>query len=183
MTVSPGPPDARHGRCPGRRLWRPPRGRAPERGRGRLDARPHGRGPDARHRPGRPGPGPRHRGPQADVPDRVRAPRRLAERAARRRRRRFPRRHRAAARLPGRGRPGPCRRRGRQLTVAERARVRMDTAVAAIRSREAVDRLVSVSGASAFALAGPLQRIWRDLGREIYGRSLPGVEAQPTFIV
>ncbi|MFK0110530.1 acyl-CoA dehydrogenase family protein [Streptomyces sp. NPDC091217] len=84
----------------------------------------------------------------------------------------------------------------RQLTVAERARVRMDTAVAAIRSREAVDRLVSVSGASAFALASPLQRIWRDLGtasrhgvvnpdlgREIYGRSLLGIDAQPTFII
>ncbi|MFF8729313.1 acyl-CoA dehydrogenase family protein [Streptomyces sp. NPDC015171] len=85
---------------------------------------------------------------------------------------------------------------GRELTVGERARVRMDTAVAAIRSREAVDRLVSVSGASAFALANPLQRIWRDLGtasrhgvvnpdlgREIYGRSLLGITEQPTFLV
>lgn len=84
----------------------------------------------------------------------------------------------------------------RQLTVAERARVRMDTAVAATRSREAVDRLVSVSGASAFALANPLQRNWRDLGtasrhgvvnpdlgREIYGRSLLGIAEQPTFII
>lgn len=85
---------------------------------------------------------------------------------------------------------------GRQLTVAERARVRMDTAVAAIRTREAVDRLVSVNGAGTFALANPLQRIWRnlgtasrhgvvnpDLGREIYGRSLLGIEEQPTFII
>ncbi|MER5787869.1 acyl-CoA dehydrogenase family protein [Streptomyces sp. NPDC001980] len=84
----------------------------------------------------------------------------------------------------------------RQLTVGERARVRMDTAVAAIRTREAVDRLVSVCGASAFALANPLQRIWRDLGtasrhgvvnpdlgREIYGRSLLGIADQPTFII
>ncbi|MFD8725133.1 hypothetical protein ACFV2H_46140 [Streptomyces sp. NPDC059629] len=84
----------------------------------------------------------------------------------------------------------------RQLTVAERARVRTDTAVAAIRSREAVDRLVSVSGASAFALASPLQRIRRGLGtasrhgvvnpglgREIYGHSLLGIDAQPRFIV
>ncbi|MFF7601602.1 acyl-CoA dehydrogenase family protein [Streptomyces mirabilis] len=37
----------------------------------------------------------------------------------------------------------------RRLTVAERARVRMDTAGAATRSRGAVGRLVSVSGASA----------------------------------
>lgn len=37
----------------------------------------------------------------------------------------------------------------RQLTVAERARIRRDTAVAATRSREAVDRLVSVSACSA----------------------------------
>lgn len=85
---------------------------------------------------------------------------------------------------------------GRQLTVAERTRVRMDTAVAATRAREAVDRLVSVNGAGAFALANPLQRIWRnlgtasrhgvvnpDLGREIYGRSLLGIEEQPTFII
>jgi 3-hydroxy-9,10-secoandrosta-1,3,5(10)-triene-9,17-dione monooxygenase len=85
---------------------------------------------------------------------------------------------------------------GRQLTVEQRARVRMDTAVAAIRTREAVDRLVSVSGASAFALTNPLQRIWRDLGtasrhgvvnpdlgREIYGRSLLGITEQPTFII
>ncbi|MGH1556476.1 hypothetical protein ACRAWF_46195 [Streptomyces sp. L7] len=84
----------------------------------------------------------------------------------------------------------------RQLTVAERARIRMDTAVAAVRSREAVDRLVSVSGASTFALTNPLQRIWRDLGtasrhgvvnpdlgREIYGRSLLGIAQQPTFII
>ncbi|MER7184434.1 acyl-CoA dehydrogenase family protein [Streptomyces hyaluromycini] len=84
----------------------------------------------------------------------------------------------------------------RQLTVGQRTRVRMDTAVAAIRTREAVDRLVSVCGASTFALANPLQRIWRDLGtasrhgvvnpdlaREIYGRTLLGIPEQPTFII
>ncbi|WNI14932.1 hypothetical protein [Actinacidiphila sp. ITFR-21] len=72
----------------------------------------------------------------------------------------------------------------------------MDTAVAATRSREAVDRLVSVNGAGAFARANPLQRIWRDLAtttrhgvvnpdlrREIYGRSLLGLTEQPTFTV
>ncbi|WP_433654790.1 acyl-CoA dehydrogenase family protein [Nocardia sp. CA-128927] len=85
---------------------------------------------------------------------------------------------------------------GRQLAVAERARVRMDTAVAAVRTREAVDRLVSVNGASGFAMSNPLQRIWRDigtasrhgvvnpdLGREIYGRSVLGIDDQPTFII
>ncbi|MFI7000421.1 acyl-CoA dehydrogenase family protein [Nocardia sp. NPDC050175] len=85
---------------------------------------------------------------------------------------------------------------GRQLTVAERARVRMDTGVAAVRSREAVDRLVSVNGAGGFAMSNPLQRIWRDigtasrhgvvnpdLGREIYGRSVLGIDEQPTFII
>ncbi|MGW8378877.1 acyl-CoA dehydrogenase family protein [Streptomyces sp. ODS28] len=85
---------------------------------------------------------------------------------------------------------------GRHLTVAERARVRMDTGVTAVRSREAVDRLVSVAGGSGFALANPLQRIWRDLGvasrhgvvnpdlaREIYGRSLLGIADQPTFMI
>jgi 3-hydroxy-9,10-secoandrosta-1,3,5(10)-triene-9,17-dione monooxygenase len=84
----------------------------------------------------------------------------------------------------------------RQLTAAQRARVRMDTAVAAIRSREAVDRLVSVAGASSFASSNPLQRIWRDLGtasrhgvvnpdlgREIYGRSMLGIAEQLTFII
>ncbi|MFJ8848570.1 acyl-CoA dehydrogenase family protein [Streptomyces cyaneofuscatus] len=84
----------------------------------------------------------------------------------------------------------------RPLTVAERARVRMDTGVAAVRTREAVDQLVSVTGAGGFALANPLQRIWRDLGtasrhgvvnpglaREIYGRSVLGIEEQPTFII
>jgi 3-hydroxy-9,10-secoandrosta-1,3,5(10)-triene-9,17-dione monooxygenase len=84
----------------------------------------------------------------------------------------------------------------RQLTVAERARVRMDTGVAATRSREAVDRLASVSGAGSFALANPLQRIWRDLrtasrhgvvnpglSREIHGRSLLGIAEQPAFII
>jgi 3-hydroxy-9,10-secoandrosta-1,3,5(10)-triene-9,17-dione monooxygenase len=85
---------------------------------------------------------------------------------------------------------------GRLLTVAERARVRMDAVVAAARSREAVDSLLSVAGASSFALASPLQKIWRDLGtasrhgtvnsnlvREVYGRALLGFEEQPTFLI
>jgi len=55
--------------------------------------------------------------------------------------------------------------------------------------REAIDTLVSVCGARAFAEASPIQRMWRDAnvasrhgmlatGRnlEIYGRALLGVE-------
>jgi alkylation response protein AidB-like acyl-CoA dehydrogenase len=85
---------------------------------------------------------------------------------------------------------------GRLLTVAERARVRMDAAVAATRIREAVDSLLSVAGAGSFALASPLQKIWRDLGtasrhatvnsnlvREVYGRALLGFDEQPTFLI
>jgi alkylation response protein AidB-like acyl-CoA dehydrogenase len=85
---------------------------------------------------------------------------------------------------------------GRVLTVTDRARVRMDTAVAATRAREAVDVLLSVAGASSFALASPLQKIWRDLGtatrhgtvnpnlaREIYGRARLGFEEQPAALI
>jgi 3-hydroxy-9,10-secoandrosta-1,3,5(10)-triene-9,17-dione monooxygenase len=55
--------------------------------------------------------------------------------------------------------------------------------------REAVDILASVGGASGFAEASPLQRMWRDINvacryallatdpaLEIYGRALLGVE-------
>lgn len=74
-----------------------------------------------------------------------------------------------------------------------RARLRSDIAVAATRCREAVSLLLDVGGAGSFALANPLQRIWRDLeiitrhglvnvnlSREIYGRALLGIEEQVT---
>ena len=68
-----------------------------------------------------------------------------------------------------------------------RARVRMDTGYAAECCRRAMDLLMNVGGAGAFAQVNPLQRLWRDLGtgsrhgyvatdmsREIYSRSLLG---------
>ncbi|MDF3312822.1 acyl-CoA dehydrogenase family protein [Rhodococcus sp. T2V] len=80
-------------------------------------------------------------------------------------------------------------REGRRLDIPDRARVRMDCVVASTKSREAVDLLLNVGGASSFAQANPLQRIWRDLetatrhgtinpgiGREVYGRALLGIE-------
>ncbi|MFJ8004025.1 acyl-CoA dehydrogenase family protein [Streptomyces fagopyri] len=85
---------------------------------------------------------------------------------------------------------------GRQLSLSERARVRMDTGVAANRTREAVDLLVSVCGAGSFAQANVVQKLWRDLNvasrhgvvnpnlaREIYGRTLLGIDELPTFII
>ncbi|MDJ0396397.1 acyl-CoA dehydrogenase family protein [Rhodococcus sp. G-MC3] len=80
---------------------------------------------------------------------------------------------------------------GRQMSVLERARCRMDAAHAAKRCREAVELLLNVGGAGSFAQVNPLQRIWRDLetgsrhafislniNEEIYGRALLGIEEQ-----
>ena len=80
---------------------------------------------------------------------------------------------------------------GRQMSVVERARCRMDAAHAAQRCREAVEILLNVGGAGSFAQANPLQRIWRDLetgsrhafislniNEEIYGRALLGIDEQ-----
>ena len=66
-----------------------------------------------------------------------------------------------------------------------RARVRMDTGQAGKLCREAINRLMSINGAGSFALANPLQRIWRDseiasrhafvlpeMANLIYGRAL-----------
>lgn len=82
---------------------------------------------------------------------------------------------------------------GRPLEPLVRARVRMDTGVVAKYCRDAVDLLLSVQGASAFAEANPLQRMWRDVNTasrhavvnpliagEIYGRALLGVAEQVT---
>jgi alkylation response protein AidB-like acyl-CoA dehydrogenase len=78
---------------------------------------------------------------------------------------------------------------GHTLELAARARILMDTAVAARRTREAVDLLLNIGGASSFAESNPIQRIWRDLetasrhalasdnlNREVYGRALLGIE-------
>ncbi|MEV5508139.1 acyl-CoA dehydrogenase family protein [Streptomyces orinoci] len=86
--------------------------------------------------------------------------------------------------------------RGLPMPLLDRARVRMDTATAVRRSREALDILLNVHGAGSFAEANPLQRIWRDLetaGRhamtnpaiagELYGRALLGIEEQITPLI
>jgi alkylation response protein AidB-like acyl-CoA dehydrogenase len=78
-------------------------------------------------------------------------------------------------------------RAGRELPFIKRAQLRMDLGYTMRCCRGAVDLLLSVQGASAFAEANPLQRIWRDLAmasrhgllsgeipHEIYGRALVG---------
>jgi 3-hydroxy-9,10-secoandrosta-1,3,5(10)-triene-9,17-dione monooxygenase len=78
----------------------------------------------------------------------------------------------------------------------ERARVRMDTGYIAATAREAMDILLSAHGASSFAEASPLQRMWRDLetssrhavvspeiSSEVYGKALLGIEGGVTALV
>jgi 3-hydroxy-9,10-secoandrosta-1,3,5(10)-triene-9,17-dione monooxygenase len=78
-------------------------------------------------------------------------------------------------------------RAGVELPFAKRAQMRMDVGYAMRCCRDAVDLLLSVQGASAFAETNPLQRAWRDLEmasrhglvtgeipQEIYGRTLVG---------
>ena len=70
---------------------------------------------------------------------------------------------------------------------AARAKTRMDTVQAVVYAREAIRELITAHGASSFAEASPLQRIWRDsevasrhaivnpaIGAEVYGRALLG---------
>ncbi len=70
-----------------------------------------------------------------------------------------------------------------------RGRIRMDTGLIARECCQAVDILLSVYGASAFADSSPLQRIWRDvnvssrhgtinpaINQEVFGRILLGLE-------
>lgn len=86
--------------------------------------------------------------------------------------------------------------RGEELDFLKRARIRMDTGYVAERCREAMDRLLNLGGAGSFASANPVQRKWRDLetctrhgavnpdlGREIYGRALLGIEGQVSRLV
>jgi alkylation response protein AidB-like acyl-CoA dehydrogenase len=78
---------------------------------------------------------------------------------------------------------------GKQMNYLTRARIRGESGYAAKLLREAVDALVSVAGASSFADANPIQRMWRDANvatrhamlatgpdLEMYGRALLGVE-------
>lgn len=78
-------------------------------------------------------------------------------------------------------------RAGEDFAFTKRAQLRMDIGYAMKCCREAVDLLLSVQGASAFARSNPIQRVWRDLEmasrhgllsgevpHEIYGRALVG---------
>jgi 3-hydroxy-9,10-secoandrosta-1,3,5(10)-triene-9,17-dione monooxygenase len=78
-------------------------------------------------------------------------------------------------------------RAGEEFAFTKRAQLRMDIGYAMKSCREAVDLLLSVQGASAFAETNPMQRVWRDLEmasrhgllsgevpHEIYGRALVG---------
>jgi alkylation response protein AidB-like acyl-CoA dehydrogenase len=85
---------------------------------------------------------------------------------------------------------------GRHPELVERARVRMDTALAAKYAREAVELLVQAHGTSSLADHNPLQRMWRDVhvashhaitewqvNLEVYGRALLGIEPNITHLI
>lgn len=85
---------------------------------------------------------------------------------------------------------------GRTMTYVERARTRNDTGHAAESAREAIRTLCSAHGASSFAEASPLQRMWRDsevasrhavvapeISALIYGRALMGFTEGVSFLV
>ena len=85
---------------------------------------------------------------------------------------------------------------GRHPDLTERARVRMDTALAAKYAREAVELLVQAHGTSSLGDHNPLQRLWRDVhvashhaitewqvNLEVYGRALLGVEPNITHLI
>jgi 3-hydroxy-9,10-secoandrosta-1,3,5(10)-triene-9,17-dione monooxygenase len=72
----------------------------------------------------------------------------------------------------------------------------MDVGTVMRSTQQAVGLLLDVGGASGFDLGNPVQRIWRDLetvvrhqilspdlSREIYGRSLLGVEPQVSNLI
>jgi 3-hydroxy-9,10-secoandrosta-1,3,5(10)-triene-9,17-dione monooxygenase len=87
-------------------------------------------------------------------------------------------------------------RAGRAMTYAERARTRNDAGHVAESAREAIRVLCSAHGASSFAEASPMQRIWRDseiasrhavvapeISALIYGRALMGFTEGVSFLV
>ncbi|MFF2732229.1 acyl-CoA dehydrogenase family protein [Streptomyces sp. NPDC058008] len=78
---------------------------------------------------------------------------------------------------------------GTTPTLVERARVRMDAGHASVSLRQAVQALLTVSGAGSFSATRTIQRHWRDLetaarhptldpglAKEMYGRALAGDE-------
>jgi 3-hydroxy-9,10-secoandrosta-1,3,5(10)-triene-9,17-dione monooxygenase len=80
--------------------------------------------------------------------------------------------------------------------LTARARVRMDTALVAKYSREAMELLVQAHGTSSLADHSPLQRLWRDVhvashhaitewqvNLEVYGKALLGVEPNITHLI
>jgi alkylation response protein AidB-like acyl-CoA dehydrogenase len=85
---------------------------------------------------------------------------------------------------------------GRHPAPVERARVRIDTALAAKYCREAVELLVQAHGTSSLADANRMQRLWRDVhvashhaitewqvNLEVYGKALLGVEPNITHLI
>jgi 3-hydroxy-9,10-secoandrosta-1,3,5(10)-triene-9,17-dione monooxygenase len=82
---------------------------------------------------------------------------------------------------------------GDPMTRESRSFQRMRLAHAMKSAREAVDLLLDVQGASSFALANPVQRIWRDMNVAarhgfvhpennlgVYGRAIAGMEETAT---
>jgi len=87
-------------------------------------------------------------------------------------------------------------RAGEQPDIVTRTRLRMDAGHASRCLRQAVQLLLTVSGASAFARSNLVQRHWRDpetsgrhpsinegLSREMYGRALVGVPEQVSVLL
>jgi alkylation response protein AidB-like acyl-CoA dehydrogenase len=82
------------------------------------------------------------------------------------------------------------------LDLLGRARVRIDTALAAKYCRDAVELLVAAHGTSSFGDWNRLQRLWRDIhvashhaitewqvNLEVYGKALLGVEPNVTHLI
>jgi len=85
---------------------------------------------------------------------------------------------------------------GRLMDLTARARVRMDTALAAKYCRDAVELLVAAHGTSSLADANRMQRLWRDVhtashhaitewqvNLEVYGKAMLGVEPNITHLI
>ena len=84
----------------------------------------------------------------------------------------------------------------RLMDVTARARVRMDTALAAKYCRDSVELLVAAHGTSSLADSNRMQRLWRDVhtashhaitewqvNLEVYGKALLGVEPNITHLI
>jgi 3-hydroxy-9,10-secoandrosta-1,3,5(10)-triene-9,17-dione monooxygenase len=82
------------------------------------------------------------------------------------------------------------------MDLTARARVRIDTALAAKYCREAVEVLVAAHGTSSLADSNRMQRLWRDvhtashhaitewqINLEVYGKALLGVEPNITHLI